>query len=401
MASEDVHFLMREDVPDDMKKAHKLWVDAVFYPESSRYLASLEEGPALHMTIVRDAQGGSAPAMLLLARRAEQEGRAQSEWYWLWHAVEAGSAEAAFRFGAICEEAQDKAKAFALYRTAQERHHVGVNWALANLCRASIAVELGVSQDELDAVLKASMERADAALNAEVSQALRTGAHPVQFLNSIGIPWGTGTFFIALWKGHHLAFTARHVLSASGASPEEANFLVPDYAAPMPFCGFFGVATADVPSSLDAPDVAVWELDVEAAGSRVSWQAWRLDYLWKPASILQPGARIFIVGYPNTEEAVDLDSNRLRRTPLIVRGILSEDKLGTGLYTVDCAEFSVDPDGVSGGPAFAQFGGIFHYVGMVLQGGDTARKLHFLDAAQVIEVLDRAVEAAASRQAST
>ncbi|WP_197388092.1 hypothetical protein [Ralstonia pseudosolanacearum] len=395
MVSKDVHLLEREDVPDDMKKAHKLWVDTVFYPESSRYLASLEEGPSLPLVFMRDAQGGRAPAMLLLARRAEQEGRVEIERYWLGLAVTAGSAEAAYVLGCRCEEAQNKAKAFALYGIAQERNHLGVNWSLSNLCRASTPAELGISQDELNAVLELSLERGDALLNAEVSLALGTGTHPVQFLNSIGIPWGTGTFFIAHRKGHHLAFTARHVLTVCGASPEEANFLVPDFDAAVPFSGFFGALTAEVPSSLDAPDVAVWELDAEAAGSSVSWQAWRLDYLWKPASVLQPGARIFIVGYPNTEDAVDLDSNRLRRKPLIVRGILSGDRLGTGLYTVDCAEFSVDPDGVSGGPAFAQFGGIFYYVGMVLQGGDIARKLHFLDAARVIEVLDQVVEAAA------
>lgn len=96
-----------------------------------------------------------------------------------------------------------------------------------------------------------------------------------------------------------------------------------------------------------------------------------------------------MVGYPNIEERVDYEAGKLAPHCLVIRGDLANDS-PAGLLAVDCAEFDVTVDGVSGGPVFAMFDGVYFFVGMAVRGVAEARRVYFIDAMHVIAAPDQA-----------
>ncbi len=310
--------------------------------------------------------------------------------YWINLALNAESAEAAFTFAQDHQE-ELPAIAYELYKTAFKDGHIGATWALANLCRSQSAETLNTTQEELDEILSESLEIGDQLMTQEAFDALVTGSHPVQFLDEHCIPWGSGTFFIAAWKGHQFAITAKHVIEECNADPKNARLLVTGHENPVPFLGCFTPKHDEIEESDDSQDIFLWLVDDSPIGPKVEWWSWRMDILWKPSSSLKSGQKIFAVGYPNTDSKYDYENRKIIPQALVVRGELSGDSIIDGLFTIDCADFSVDIDGISGGPIFAMFGGVFYFVGMALRGGASAKKIHFLGAEHVINTLDQAL----------
>lgn len=231
----------------------------------------------------------------------------------------------------------------------------------------------------------------------EVFVALVTGTRPVYFQENESTPlWGGGSLFIAQWNGKQFAITAKHVFTNAGANPAHTRILFPGYSVALPILGmstptFPGYATRE-----DLEDIAVLRLDHESDldGEKLTWYAWNMNLFWRSAIDLTPGQQLFAVGFPSTEDRYDWENQRVQEMPMIAVGKLSEESLGEGLYCIETAEFEHDIDGSSGGPVFARFNGFFHYVGLIIRGGSTAHKVHFIDAAFVTFVLDQACRAA-------
>nr|WP_288497741.1 trypsin-like serine protease [uncultured Pseudomonas sp.] len=379
-----------KELPEELYRAHMKWASDRFYPESSAMLKSVNENPDQDKLIYEAAYRGEPGAMLLMATLMKHNNNEPGYYFWINAALNEGSGEAAFRLATDVTQEHPNL-AYELLKLALGHGHMGSSWAIANLCREKSADELGTTQEELSKTLSEALIAGDKLFFAEAFEALITGAHPVQFIDEHKIPWGSGTFFIAAWKDHQFAITAGHVIKNCNANPNQAQLLVPKQTNPVPYIGHFHPKVKEENNS-DLQDVFLWHIDSSSTGPKVEWWSWRMDHLWKPASTLKPKQKIFVVGYPNTDEKFDLENYTIRVEPLLVRGELSEQGIGDGIYSVECAEFSVDIDGISGGAVFAMFEGIFYYVGMVLRGGTAARQIHFLDATQVIDALDQAVE---------
>lgn len=227
----------------------------------------------------------------------------------------------------------------------------------------------------------------------EVFDALVTGTRPVYFQENETTPlWGSGTLFIALWKGRQFAITAKHVFTNFEADPRHTRILFPGYRVALPLLGILTPNFPEYETREDLEDIAVLQLNHESDldGEPLEWYAWKMELFWRSAKELTPGQQLFAVGFPSTDDRYDWENQRIKEMPMIVIGKLSENSLGDGLFCIDTAEFDRDIDGASGGPVFARFNGLFHYVGLMIRGGSKAQKIHFIDAVFVTFILDQA-----------
>jgi len=325
--------------------------------------------------------------MLLISRRFYNLGIESEGTRWLKLAYVNGSGEAAFILGFDILDTDEKA-AFSYLSAAFKRSHPGGTLALATLCGRTNAAMLGITEEDFQAIAKASIDEADRISFESTLEALLPGTHPVQFIEDTGVPWGTGTLFLVEWKSHQFAITATHVIEAAHAKPEQVNLLLPGREVPIPIIKDQCVDFQD--NKGEYLDIYGWALD-RNSDNNVAWYAWDLNHFWRPVTDLQVGQTLFVLGYPNTEEKIDYEKMEMQWHPLLVRGKLSE--VGDdGYCTIDCADFSVDVDGMSGSPVFALFGGMYFFVGLAQWGGTVARKLHFLDSGKITLALDSFLE---------
>jgi hypothetical protein len=381
--------LKQSGLPDNLIEAYADSQALIFSPETSAVLKELEHDPDRDAKLREQALAGHTGAMLIFARIERAQGRPE-KWFALTYAAFArGSGQAAYEL-AYDAERHDLPSAFELYKQAIERGHLGARYRAVNLLREHSPDGLALTVGRHEALLADYLRLADEVMNREVFNALVTGSHPVQFLGELGIPWGTGTFFLVRWKGEEFAITARHCILASDADPVQAQLIVPHREGPIPFLGHFAVAD-DEKVIDDERDVFLWKIGEDRSGNDQGWWSWRLDHLWKPASELCTGQKIFLVGYPNVEERVDYERGKLEPHCLVIRGELAKDSLGD-LLAVDCADFDVTVDGVSGGPVYAMFHGIFFFVGMAVRGDARAKRIYFIDATHVIAALEQTLK---------
>lgn len=224
----------------------------------------------------------------------------------------------------------------------------------------------------------------------EVYTALVTGTRPVYFQSDEQSPiWGGGTMFIAQWKDKQFAITARHVFTNSGANPKHTRILFPGFHVALPLRGMYVPSFPGFDAQQDLEDMACLLIDDDfELDEDMHWYAWNMERFWMHASRLEVGQQIFAVGFPNTEDRYDWENQRLNEMPVISIGKLGTDSLGEGTYCIDTAEFEYDIDGCSGGPVFARFQGLFHYVGLIIRGGAKARKIYFVGSEFVTWMLE-------------
>jgi len=384
--SEEIADQMRSEfdkLPDFRKEAHLEKMKKSNFPESTEFYNKIRDDPEMETIIQNEAKDGNPAAMLLISRRFYNLGFSREGLKWLKQACENGSGEAAFLLG-FEKLDRNKKEAFRYLRLAFERGHEGGTLALASLCIQGSDSELGIGSAAREEMLALATREADRITFYSALESLLPGTHPVQFIESNGIPWGTGTLIIVDWKGQQFALTASHVITASNASPDQINLLIPGYDVPIPIVKD---SCVEFKNGLNEDlDVFGWFLDRDSA-KRVAWAAWDLNHFWKPATELKIGQTLFVLGYPNTEDKINFEKMIMERHPLIVKGKLSNQGKD-GQFTIDCAEFSVDIDGVSGSPVFAMIGGMYFFVGLAQWGGTTARKIHFLDAAEITNALN-------------
>lgn len=221
---------------------------------------------------------------------------------------------------------------------------------------------------------------------AEIYEALVTGCHPVFFQeNEDDFIWGLGTLFLVQWGEYQFAITAKHVIENLKANYKHLRIFIPGYQVALPIIG------ASIPSfprheeKQCMEDLFIFhiEKDPDLDGNELTWYAWRMEDFWSPSSKLEEGQQIFAVGYPSTDNRFDYDNQKISTPPLVAVGKLSSNSIGKDIYTIDCEEFECDLNGISGGPVFARFNGLFHYVGMIVRAGSTARKIHFIDSSHI------------------
>ncbi len=241
----------------------------------------------------------------------------------------------------------------------------------------------------------------------EIFLVLGTGTHPVYFQESPDhYLWGKGTLFLAEWNGVSFAITARHVIEKQYASSKDLQLFVPEYKTSI------AVSGATTPKCRkctpqhefdDIDDIIIFVVN----GSDVTpaWDSWRMQELSMPARKLKAGEQLFSIGYPHSARDIDYENNNQRKaTPLISVGMLSNDSIGEGIFTIDCAAFDIDLDnvkdedrdehidkylsGISGGPVFSRIDGTFRYVGMIVRGGVIAQKIHFICSSYVTSLMD-------------
>ncbi|MEN9844623.1 MAG: hypothetical protein RLZZ612_2452 [Pseudomonadota bacterium] len=260
-----------------------------------------------------------------------------------------------------------------------------------------LSITLGLTGRKAELMAKVPHYERDELAISEVFDALVTGTRPVYFQeNESTHLWGGGSMFIAQWKEKQFAITAKHVFTNAKANPTHTRIFFPGYKVALPILGIYTPTFENYAAREDLEDIAVLRLNHEVAlqDEELAWHAWRMDLFWRSAKDLAAGQQLFAVGFPSTEDRYDWDNQRVNEMPMIAIGKLSEDSLGDGLYCIETATFEHDIDGSSGGPVFARFNGLFHYVGLIIRGGTKAQKIHFIDAAFVIFVLEYACGAA-------
>jgi hypothetical protein len=372
-----------ERLPSERQKSHLAKMKESNHSESTSFYKKIKDNPAIEEIIKSEAESGNSAAMLLISNRFYNLGIESEGTRWLKLAHANGSGEAAFILGFESLETDEK-KAFSYLSAAFTRSHEGGTLALATLCGQTNATRLGITEFEFQEIAKAATKKADKIIFESTLESLLPGTHPVQYIEDCGIPWGTGTLFLIDWKSHQFAITATHVIRAANAKPEQVNLLLPGRDVAIPILKDHCVDFQDIQG--DYLDIYGWELD-RSNDKNVTWYAWDLNHFWRPVSDFQIGTTLFVLGYPNTEDKIDYEKMEMQWHPLVVRGKLSEVR-DNGHCTIDCADFSVDVDGMSGSPVFAFVGGMYFFVGLAQWGGTSARKLHFLDAAKITTALD-------------
>jgi len=269
---------------------------------------------------------------------------------------------------------------------------------LDRLFRSTNAKELFLSPPEFARQAESWATQASQLAWLEIEQALLTGTRPVCFQKSYGTPdwenprWGGGSLFFVQHGEHQFAVTAKHVIDNLDANPDHFRLLLPAQQT-LPI-----VDGHSPPQSAEhydhETDIFAWEIDQKAELTEdTEWWTWRMDELVKPATDLVSGQRLYAVGFPELEESYDHVNFDINEHPFIASGRLVDNQSVEGFFTIDCDEDlpDVDFNGMSGGPVFARFDDIFHYVGMIVMGCGRVKKLHFIDSRYVLDLFDQIV----------
>ena len=227
----------------------------------------------------------------------------------------------------------------------------------------------------------------------EIYDALVTGTRPVYFQTTEDdFIWGAGTLFIAQWNNHQFAITANHVIKNLNADPKTLRIIIPGYDVALPISGATTPSHPNHQNREEVEDMIAFHIikEPDLKGHSLAWHAWKMNYFWKPASELTVGQQLFAIGYPSDGRHFNYGDNTVSASPLIAVGKLASTSIGKNLCTIDCEEFPVDLDGISGGPVFARFDGLFYYVGMIIMGTNVAKKIHFVDSLYVTFLINEA-----------
>ncbi|WP_082488740.1 trypsin-like serine protease [Duganella sp. Leaf61] len=366
-----------------------LEVDLLAHPESTKVRELAFASGAPEQFLLDAVLEGNPGAMLVLARTCEARGDSCTALAWRIRAYHLGSAEAAYMLGMEATNSGQIKVAFEFLKSAYDRRHPVSPYALANVCQDCTADDVDLTVEEFTAIRTESSDVAQRLMFAEALDVLGEGTHPVQYRDALDIPWGTGTLFMVRWKGVDLAITAKHVIKAAKAMPDQVQIIVHQQEVPLPLHADIALDFRD--SDGDLLDVHVWKINSDADVS-VEWNSWNLETFCKSANQIPENSTVFVVGFPNTEDKIDFEERKMRRAPLVVKGRLGPPY--GGLHSIICAEFSTDVDGVSGGPVFCRHGGVFYFIGISQLGGTRAQTLYFLDSSEILPSLDTFVAAA-------
>ncbi|WOD12360.1 hypothetical protein RPW65_05755 [Pseudomonas sp. NyZ704] len=229
----------------------------------------------------------------------------------------------------------------------------------------------------------------------ELPTVILAGTRPVLFQKVPGPPtfdnaqWGGGSLFVVEWEGESFAVTALHVIENLGAERKEFRLLIPGTEATLEMYG--GISpSSEIPSGDEVDDIYAWHIKgLRANEEHLGWWSWKLNTWSKHASELTPSQDLFVAGFPDIDERYDHENFKVVPLASILSGQLSSDPAVEGLFVMDVEEVDHVMNLMSGGPVFARFDGLLHYVGMIVRGDSDARKIYFIDAKYIIELLTR------------
>lgn len=255
-------------------------VELIAHQESSQMRELALASAAPRQFLLDAVVAGKPGAMLLLARECEAIGDSCAALAWKMRAYHSGSAEAAYMLGMEATESGYIKAAFDFLKTAYERRHPVSPYALANICRDCTADDVDLTIDEFSAIKAESSAVAQRLMFAEALDVLGEGTHPVQYRDALNIPWGSGTLFMVRWKGVDLALTAKHVIKAAQAMPDQVQIILHQQEVPLPIYADMAIDFRD--SDGELLDVHIWKINSDV-GVRLEWNSWKLENFCKSA----------------------------------------------------------------------------------------------------------------------
>ncbi|WP_455232465.1 hypothetical protein [Geopseudomonas aromaticivorans] len=290
-------------------------------------------------------------------------------------------------------------RAFEELKISSQWLHIPAVFEIDRLFSISSPEEMEMTPERFAESAMEWRELAESLAWKELEDALLTGTRPVLWQQFAGKPcahnarFGKGSLFLVMYRGEQFAVTAKHVVA--GIDPSIFRLLLPESKHILPVHP--GQYLAGDPSHHEEElgDIFTWRVDTDGVRFKADWWSWRLDDLVRTASDLQPRQRIYAVGFPEFEENIDIENFDIEEHPFIASGRLADAPLIDGVFSmvVDAHLPVLDLNGMSGGPVFARFDDIFHYVGMTIRGSGSAGRLHFISSEHIIALLDHILAA--------
>lgn len=292
------------------------------------------------------------------------------------------------------QKANNPRAACGLFIDAFNNHYVPAVFEIDHIFRTVSRTELGMSTEDFVKAAASWAEIADQFARSELEDGLLTGTRPVMWQQHAGTPdalnphMGGGSFFMTQVGDHQFAVTALHVVTNVSANPDHFRLLLPDTKQILPVFKACAFDSESPHFGEHQGDIIAWQINIETFKETAEWWTWRMDTFVKPATALMPGQRLFAVGFPEFEENIDLENFDLAEYPFIATGRLS-DPFVPGLFTMefDAHLPEVDLNGMSGGPVFARFDELFHYVGLMIRGN--GKLMNFISSEHVLDLFDQ------------
>ncbi len=297
-------------------------------------------------------------------------------------------------------------RAYEDFKISAQWLHIPAVFEIDRLFSTSNPEEMEMTPEQFTKNATEWREIAESLAWKELEDALLTGTRPVLWQQFAGKPcahnarFGKGSLFLMMYQGEQFAVTAKHVVD--GVDSSIFRLVLPDNKHILPVFPSQYPAEGSPDHGEELGDILTWRVNIGGVRFKADWWSWRLDELVRSAADLQPGQRIFAVGFPEFEENFDIDNFDIEEHPFIASGHLANVPLVDGIYSmvVDGHLPVLDLNGMSGGPVFARFDEVFHYVGMTVRGSGPAARLHFISSEYVVALLDNILIATAQAPAN-
>jgi hypothetical protein len=106
---------------------------------------------------------------------------------------------------------------------------------------------------------------------------------------------------------------------------------------------------------------------------------------------LKPNQQLFAFGYPDLGSELDIEGRKLVATLTMVEGVYIDKTSYTGLHVFESEYLKeMNPNGMSGGPVTSMDHrriGRHLLAGIIIQGGGSSGRFHFVDAKMLREAL--------------
>ncbi|WP_155499994.1 hypothetical protein [Pseudomonas chlororaphis] len=284
--------------------------------------------------------------------------------------------------------------AYENFKTSAHWLHIPAVFEIDRLFSTLNPEEMEMTPEQFAKDAVAWREIAESLAWQELEEALLTGTRPVLWQQFAGKPcvhnarFGKGSLFLMMYQGEQFAVTAKHVVD--GVDPSIFRLVLPENRHILPVFPCQYPTEGSPYHGEELGDILTWRVNVDEVRFKADWWSWRLDNLVRSASNFQPGQKIFAVGFPEFEENFDIENFDIEEHPFIASGHLADTPLVDGVYTmvIDGHLPVLDLNGMSGGPVFARFDDVFHYVGMTIRASGPAARLHFISSEYVVALLD-------------
>jgi hypothetical protein len=200
-----------------------------------------------------------------------------------------------------------------------------------------------------------------------------------------------GSGVVVAYEGEFYLITARHVFSNNHASPTDVVVPLGKTGVtwwPTNACMHLDATQTFVDDNTFA-DLAVYSMETS---QDVRSSITEYDYLPFPSQLeLKPNQQLFAFGYPDLGSELDIEGRKLVATLTMVEGVYIDKTSYTGLHVFESEYLKeMNPNGMSGGPVTSMDHrriGRHLLAGIIIQGGGSSGRFHFVDAKMLREAL--------------